>query len=249
MAENRELAKSQEQQSNLSVFGSKENFETTMRMAKCLNASTIVPKTYQGDANLSNCVIAIEMANRINMSPLMVMQNLYVVYGNTGWSSKFLIASVNTCGKFKTPLRYEFKGKEGANEWSCRASAIDNSGTELKGSWVSIEMAKKEGWYTKAGSKWQTMPELMLQYRAGAFFQRAYAPEISMGMITAEELQDTRGKVVDAEYEDVTETFEESNETEVVNVDKETGEIIKEEVVEKPTFKAKAKPEVRDDDF
>ena len=33
----------------------------------------------------------------------------------------------------------------------------------------------------------------MLQYRAAAFFQRAYAPEISMGLNTAEEYTDVYG--------------------------------------------------------
>jgi len=51
-------------------------------------------------------------------------------------------------------------------------------------------MAAAEGWATKAGSKWKTMPELMLRYRAAAFFGRLYAPDILMGMQTAEEAVD-----------------------------------------------------------
>jgi hypothetical protein len=48
-------------------------------------------------------------------------------------------------------------------------------------------MAKAEGWYNKAGSKWKTMPELMLMYRAAAFFARLYTPDLTMGFKTAEE--------------------------------------------------------------
>jgi hypothetical protein len=51
-------------------------------------------------------------------------------------------------------------------------------------------MAKAEGWLDKAGSKWKTMPELMLKYRAAAFFGRLYAPEVLMGMQTSEEVID-----------------------------------------------------------
>jgi hypothetical protein len=51
-------------------------------------------------------------------------------------------------------------------------------------------MAKAEGWLTKTGSKWITMPELMLKYRAAAFFGRLYAPEVLMGMQTSEEVID-----------------------------------------------------------
>jgi hypothetical protein len=237
------------------VFGSKTNFEEAMRMAKCLSSSTIVPANYQGDKGLPNCIIALEMANRIGASPLMVMQNLYIVHGNPGWSAKFLIAALNSSGKF-SPLRYEFNGKEGTDEWSCRAYAVDNTGEKLYGAWVSIFMSKKEGWYGKSGSKWQTMPQLMLQYRAAAFFQRTYAPEISMGMHTDDELRDT---VVDVPYEDVSNrvaaeiagnanagtpvSFNESTTgTTAVNVDKETGEI-KEQPAGTPAQTGNAKVE------
>ena len=193
----------QQKNDTMLVFSSQANFEQAQRMAQALAASTIVPVQYQKAKTpeaVANCIIALEMANRIGMSPLLVMQNLYVVYGNVGWSSKFLIAALNTCGRF-SPLRYEHENEGDLVKWRCRAWAIDKTtNTPLHGAWVSMQMAKDEGWYSKAGSKWKTMPELMLQYRAAAFFQRTYAPEISMGMQTVEELND----IVDAQYEDVT---------------------------------------------
>ena len=53
-----------------------------------------------------------------------------------------------------------------------------------------MDMAKAEGWVDKSGSKWKTMPELMMRYRAAAFFGRLYAPEITMGMHSVEEIVD-----------------------------------------------------------
>lgn len=190
----------QENQSNMLVFGSQDNFEQAMRMAKCLSQSSIVPAIYQDkEKGLSNCIIALEMANRIKMSPLMVMQNLYVVYGNVGWSSKFLVAAWNTCGRYST-IKYEYEGNRGTDDWGCRAISTDKeTGEVLKSALVTIKMAKIEGWFDKKGSKWQTMPELMLQYRAAAFLVRAYAPEISMGMQTKEEIED----VIDIEHEEI----------------------------------------------
>ena len=55
---------------------------------------------------------------------------------------------------------------------------------------VSIRLAIQEGWFTKAGSKWQTMPKQMLMYRAASWWTSIYAPELSMGMKTVEESQD-----------------------------------------------------------
>ena len=168
-----------------------KQFETQQRMANMYVQSTIVPDTYKG--NVGNCVIAIDMAMRMQANPLMVMQNLYIVHGNPAFSSKFLIATINASGRF-TPLRYEFRGKEGTDSYACRVYAYEAWDKEHKeplyGDWVSIDMAKKEKWYDKSGSKWQTMPNQMLRYRAAAFWQRVYCPEISMGLMTAEEAED-----------------------------------------------------------
>jgi len=166
-------------------FTSNASWELAQRVAKAFAASSLVPGQYQN--NLPNCIVALEMANRMGASPLLVMQNLYIVHGNPGWSSKFLIASFNQCGRFSS-LRYAWN----ADRSACRAWAIEKAtGERIDGPEVSIEMARAEGWSTKSGSKWKTMPELMLMYRAAAFLIRAYAPEISMGLRTDDEIIDT----------------------------------------------------------
>ncbi|BEP44080.1 hypothetical protein [Variovorax sp. V15] len=68
---------------------------------------------------------------------------------------------------------------------------------------VSMKLAVEEGWYGKAGSKWQTeMKHLMLQYRAGSFFGNIHAPDIVMGMgRTTEEMQDA--VVIDLDQDSV----------------------------------------------
>lgn len=163
-------------------------FEAMQRIAKLFASSSIVPKAYQG--NLPNCFIAVDMAMRMGANPLLTMQNLYIVHGNPAWSAQFLIATFNKAGRFSA-IRYEFVGKEGQDNWGCRASATELATNEkLEGPLITIGMAKKEGWYAKPGSKWQTMPEMMLRYRAAAWFVRAYAPEIAMGLQTVEEVRD-----------------------------------------------------------
>lgn len=170
-------------------FGSKQGLELAIRAANILAKSNLVPKEYQN--NVPNCIIALNMAARMNADPLMVMQNLFVVNGRPGWSSQFLISTFNTSGKFSS-LRYEWVGERGTDDWGCRAWALEKAtGQKLVGATVTIGLAKKEGWYNKNGSKWQTMPEQMLMYRAASWFIRAYAPELAMGMHTAEELYDT----------------------------------------------------------
>jgi len=165
-------------------FATKDAWELAQRQAKALMTSSMVPKHFQG--NIGDCIIALDMAYRMGASPLMVMQNLYVVHGSPGWSSKFLIASFNQCGRFSS-IRYEWN----ADKTSCRAWTTEKStGERIDGPAITMAMAKAEGWSTKNGSKWQTMPELMLMYRAAAFLIRTYAPEISMGLQTVEEVID-----------------------------------------------------------
>lgn len=165
-------------------------FELAQRQALALTKSELVPQIYRGTQGMANALIALNLAHRMQADPLMVMQNLHVVQGRPGFSSAFLVASVNANGRF-SPMRYEFRGKEGSPEWACRAWAIEESTKErLDGTWITMAMADAEGWTKKQGSKWKTMPEQMLRYRAAAFWVRAYAPEISMGMLSTEELAD-----------------------------------------------------------
>ncbi len=197
-------------QTQPSIYSSDTAFERAQRMAKQLAASDIVPAQYKG--NLSNTMIALEMANRTGSSPIMVMQNLHVIQGKPSWSSSFIIAALNSCGRF-SPIRFRYtdlgakevafevwEGAQGQrrkvarsvkiNDKACVAYAYDQRGDVLDGPTVTIEMAVKEGWYTKSDSKWPTMTDLMLSYRAAAFFGRLYAPDVLMGMQTQDEVND-----------------------------------------------------------
>ena len=259
-------------------------FETMQRVCKMFASSELVPDMYKAsDKNpiekaVSNCMIAIEIAQRIGASPLMVMQNMVPIYGKPSWSSKFLVATVNTCGRFN-PLQYRFteKGMLGMVEYTdyewqggrkvavqkqfdgkkimdieCIAyTSAKGSDQVLESSPVSIRLAIQEGWYTKNGSKWQTMTKQMLMYRAASFWTSAYAPELSMGMRTVEEQQD-----IYTDFEEVTDVKEEvakekennANKTTIAidlgasggdksvttTVDTQTGEIISQEQAESP---------------
>lgn len=201
-------------------FSNSENFSMAQRMAIALSSSSLVPQAYQGKAGMPNCLIALEMAQRLGTSPFLVMQNLHIIQGRPSWSATYLIAAINVSGKF-SPLRFrmERKGKKKADytayvwsgaqgsrskqaktetieieEITCVAYATElATGDKLESPEVSISMAVAEGWYTKDGSKWKTMPEVMLRYRAAAFFSRMYCPEVAMGMHTTEEVYDVYG--------------------------------------------------------
>lgn len=177
-----------------SVFGNKATFEHAQRVAVMLAKSDLVPATFKDKT--ANVMIALELANRVGASPFMVMQNLSIIHGKPSWSSQFLIATLNASGRF-TSIRYEEDDRGGGRT---RAFAKDKSSGEMcYGAWVSMEMAKAEGWLEKNGSKWKTMPEVMRRYRAASFFTKQFAPEVSMGIQTYEEAQDITNYYSDEE--------------------------------------------------
>lgn len=171
-------------------------FELAQRKAQIYAKSSLVPKEYQN--NIGNVLIAENMARRMGADTLMVMQNLYVVHGKPGWSATFLIASFNSNGRFSA-IKYRFVGEANKPDWGCQAYCTETAtGEEIEGTTITWEMALAEGWVNKAGSKWKTMPEQMFRYRAATFLIRSTAPEIGMGLLTKEELEDmpSNGRVV-----------------------------------------------------
>jgi hypothetical protein len=163
-------------------------FELEQRICKLEAAASILPEPFRG--SVSNIWIARRMAENIGTDEDTIMNNLNYIHGRRCWSAQFLIGMVNTCGRF-SPIRYKDTGEIGKLSRGCVAYATElSSGEVLLGDEVTLDMARAEGWSTKQGSKWATMPGQMLRYRAAAFWIRTYAPELSLGMHTTEEVQD-----------------------------------------------------------
>ena len=167
-------------------------YQTAVKMAKILASSELVPEgSYRGKP--ANCLIALDMANRMNMSPLNIMQNLYVVKGRPSWSGQYCISAINGCGRF-TPLEFvQLVNEDGSTKGYFAQATMIATGKICTGSPVTWDMVKAEGWYDKPGSKWKTMPDQMFRYRAAAFFARTFCPDVLMGLQTVEEVKDVRG--------------------------------------------------------
>lgn len=173
------IAESNTEMETESIYSSTDAFNKLFKIANVISKTQLVPDNYRNRPE--DCTIAIDIANRNGMSPLSVMQNLYVVKGKPTWSGQACIAMLKASPEFEH-VKPIMVGERNTDEWGCFFEAIDKyDGKVIKGSLVTIKMAKDEGWYSKAGSKWQTMPEQMLQYRAAAFFARIYMPNALMG--------------------------------------------------------------------
>ena len=169
------------------IFGSSDNFMMATQMAKAFAQSTIVPKEYQG--NFANGLVAIEMAVRMQTSPLMVMQGLDVIQGRPAWRAQFLIGMVNASGRYDMELQFD-EVKDGKGKPFGCTCWTEKDGRKIVGPEVTMDMAQEEGWTTKNGSKWKTMPQIMLRYRAASFFVSMNCPELKFGLYTKEEVME-----------------------------------------------------------
>tara|TARA_R100000231_G_C5320853_1_gene163379 strand:+ start:732 stop:1403 length:672 start_codon:yes stop_codon:yes gene_type:complete len=181
--------------SNNSVYSSIQSFESAQRIAASLAESALVPPSFQGQKGLPNCILAIEIANRMGMSPFQVMQNLNIIQGKPSWSSQFIIGLIQGSNRFDG-----FTYNETADSCQCLA-VVKTTGEQVSGARITMDMARREGW-TK-NSKWQSMPEVMLRYRAASSFGKFHIPDLILGIQSVEE-----NEVIEADVEVVQETAE-----------------------------------------
>lgn len=186
---------------SLGIWANPDAFDQGQRMAAALAGSSILPDCYRADKAggkqaLSNCLMLLSLAQRLQMDPFLVGQNMVPINGRPAFSSAFVIALINQSGRF-TPLRFHHSGA--GDDRQCYASAQDlRSGTELQGMPVSVRMAKDYGWWGRSGSQWPKNTDQLLAYRAAGWFGRLHCPEVLLGVATREEVVDA---VIDLEPE------------------------------------------------
>lgn len=136
-----------------------QEFSDNYRMATQLAKSTIIPQTFMNKPE--NIVVALGLAEQMDIPPFTVMQNLSIIKGRVSWSGSFCKTLIEKTGKFKD-LELNYIGTKGTDSYGCYLSAIRISdGKIIKGPEVTMKMAKDEGWTTN--KKWITLTDLMLR--------------------------------------------------------------------------------------
>jgi hypothetical protein len=167
-----------------------QEFDLMQRQAKLFANSPLVPAHISDGGSqrgLANCYIALVLAKQMGENPLVVMQNIYIVHGRAGWAASYMIAKANASGVFKGVIRFKYSG-EGKTRAATAYATIATTGETVEQT-VSLAMAEGEGW-TK-NSKYKTLPDLMLSYRAATLLVRLYCPHVMLGYQTHEEILDT----------------------------------------------------------
>jgi len=219
-----------------------KRFELEQRRAMLLSKSAFFPDNLKGD--VASAVIIYDMANRMNISVMEVAQSIYIIYNKPSFSTAFLVARLNKSGFIKGSLKTIIS----KDKQSCYCSAIDAvTGEENIGMTVTMKMADGEGWTSKKGSKWITMPELMLRKRSQSFFIKEFYPQVMFGMQTVEDLQDAGKKEYidtkvttsnDLDLNAIAENSKDELEDIDIEVNPQTGEVKQttKKVLEKPNM-------------
>lgn len=158
-------------------------FGQLLKLADIFSKSKLVPAHFQGQPQ--NCFVALQMAYRMELDPMVALQNIYVVSGKPGLSSQLVISLINRSGKLKGPLKFKTEGKGETLSVTAYGTLQDGDDVSFTVPW---SMVVAEGW-TK-NTKYKSMPEVMMRYRAASFLARFTFPEVIIGMHTAEELED-----------------------------------------------------------
>ncbi|MDD7184695.1 MAG: hypothetical protein PUH54_03345, partial [Oscillospiraceae bacterium] len=109
------------------------------KLAQTMCQADIIPLAYKNKP--ADCMIAIDMASRMGVSPLMVMQSLYVVKGKPSWSGQACMSFIQANPNFKN-VAPVYVGEPNTDSRGCYISAERTSdGAEVKGVCVTIAMA------------------------------------------------------------------------------------------------------------
>ena len=185
---------------SISPFSNGDAFKLACAMAERIADSSLLPEDYRGKPE--NVLIAMDYASRLpNISPIMLIQNMDVVKGRPALRGTFLAGLINHSPLFSR-LKYEFRGTDNPGgkpspDYGCRAYAVEReTGEIIYGTWIDWRMVEAEGW--SANKKWTSMRDQMFEYRAAAFWSRANASDITLGMYETEELRDAA--IIDGEF-------------------------------------------------
>lgn len=161
------------------------DFEKAAKMASFLSKATFIPRQFQNKP--SDCLIALQMAASLRVTPFEVMKGLYVIDGKPSFTAQFALALVNRFGPFDSPIKCRSTGS--GDELCVTAYAKFVGSEEEFAATATMKGAHAAGW-TK-NRNYEAIPEQMLFYKAALMLIRRYCPHILMGMLTEDEVKST----------------------------------------------------------
>lgn len=162
--------------------------------AEIWSKTTVVPDECK--KNRANCYIVLLFAYKKELDPLFVFNSIKFIKGNLFPGARLVTELLYRSKKFRN-IKIVYINEdtftnaaniEKALKYGCYVKALDvKKNTEIVGPTITLQMAKDAGWLDKDRSLWKSIPALMLQHRALAWFVNSYVPTLADGLYTAEE--------------------------------------------------------------
>jgi hypothetical protein len=153
------------------------------RVARCFSMSGLVPAHFQGKPEA--CMIALMYAQQLGEHPMLLFQELGVIHGRPITSARFAISRANRSGLLQGPITWVSTGQGDA--LTVTASATLRETGEVLTVAVSMREAVADGW--TRNTKYQSIPEQMLRWRAATRLINLYMPEVLFGLGVREEME------------------------------------------------------------
>jgi hypothetical protein len=185
MTESASLAITSQQQSPaaLAFLHDGAAFEHLWRVAKAFSMSGMVPGHFQGKPE--SCMVALMYAQQLGEHPMVMFQEVTVINGRPGTSARFAISRANKSGLLQGPISWKSKGQGDALEVTASATWRDTG--EVISTTVTMREAAADGW--TRNSKYKSIPEQMLRWRAATRLINLYLPEVLFGLGVREEAE------------------------------------------------------------
>lgn len=159
-------------------------FEHIWRIAKVFSETQMVPQAFQKKP--ADCMVAIQMAMRCGIDPMMFLQNSYVISGKPGIETKLAIAMLLKSGRIRGTITYACEGQ--GKDLQCTASCVMADTGELLEHTLTWHTVERSGWSAK--DAWKKDPQQMMQYRAAMRLIRSHFPDVLLGCYSKDELDD-----------------------------------------------------------
>lgn len=186
-----------------------DTFNHMYRVGAVLASSPLFPDHLRkGDRQQAeaNGMLVVNMALRLREDPLTVAQNIYFVGGKPGWNATYMISKANQHGVFADPIDWDISGNKDSLSVTAFAK-MKGTGKRVEAT-ADMEMARQEGW--TRNTKYKSMPEQMLRYRAATMLIRLYCPEVMVGIPAAIEVETSNIRDVTPQQEAVPTAFDDT---------------------------------------
>lgn len=150
-----------------------------MRLAEVMATGKLVPAHLQKSP--ADCLAVIMQAIRWQTDPFATAQCTSVIGGRLMFEGKLVAAVVNTSGRIRGRLEFEYFGKGDDREVTCAGHLIGEPAP------VKVTVKLRDA---KTSNKvWVTQPDQQLAYHSCRVWARRYCPELMLGIYAREDIE------------------------------------------------------------